>query len=177
MDVHDLAAAIPPELALFDFEAVFNSQYKRIARLIAQVVKDPARAEELCAEVFYKLWRANAAAIGNVNGWLHKTAVRTALDDLRRQCRREKYEHILQILRPTVVHPDQYAVNGEAERVRRTLAALKKRHSELLILRNEDFSYQEIAATLAVKPEFVGTLLSRAQQAFRKEYIKRYGKR
>ena len=40
----------------------------------------------------------------------------------------------------------------------------------------EGFSYDELASTLDLNTASVGTLLARAQQAFRKEYIKRYGK-
>ena len=45
----------------FDFEATFRTQYDRIARVIARVVRDPARSEELAVEVFLKLWRTPAA--------------------------------------------------------------------------------------------------------------------
>ena len=38
----------------FDFEATFRAQYERIARVIARVVQDPARAEELAVEVFFE---------------------------------------------------------------------------------------------------------------------------
>ena len=41
--------------------------------------------------------------------------------------------------------------------------------------RNDISRYDELASTLDLNPSSVGTLLARAQQAFRKEYIKRYG--
>ena len=41
----------------FDFEAIFHSQYRNIAGVIARVVRDRGRAEALAAEVFVKLWR------------------------------------------------------------------------------------------------------------------------
>jgi DNA-directed RNA polymerase specialized sigma24 family protein len=68
----DLAAAIPTGIASFDFEVVFQTQYTGIARVIAQVVGDRARAEELSAEVFYRLWRADAQKVRNVGGWLQR---------------------------------------------------------------------------------------------------------
>ena len=37
------------------------------------------------------------------------------------------------------------------------------------------FSYEELALSLGLNPASVGTLLGRAQQAFRKEYLERYG--
>jgi RNA polymerase sigma-70 factor (ECF subfamily) len=67
------------------------------------------------------------------------------------------------------------AANEAQEQVRRVLARLNPRHAELLLLRNQDLSYAEIAAALRLNPTSVGTLLSRAQQAFRKEYQKLYG--
>jgi DNA-directed RNA polymerase specialized sigma24 family protein len=37
----------------FDFEAVFHSHYRRVARVILRVIQDPSRAEELAVEVFW----------------------------------------------------------------------------------------------------------------------------
>jgi RNA polymerase sigma-70 factor (ECF subfamily) len=49
------------------------------------------------------------------------------------------------------------------------------RQAELLLLRSQGFSYQELASTLGLNPASIGSVLSRAQQKFRKEFIKRYG--
>ena len=40
-----------------DLETIFCAEYKRIARVIARVTRDPARAEELAVEVFLKWGR------------------------------------------------------------------------------------------------------------------------
>jgi RNA polymerase sigma-70 factor (ECF subfamily) len=63
----------------------------------------------------------------------------------------------------------------ERENVRLVLAVVAPRQAELLILRSQGLSYEELAAALELNPASIGTLLSRAQDAFRKEYIKRYG--
>ena len=49
------------------------------------------------------------------------------------------------------------------------------RQAELLLLRSHGLSYDELASALDLNPVSIGTLLSRAQHAFRKEYVKRYG--
>jgi Sigma-70 region 2 len=67
---------MPAGEASFDFEAMFRAQYRRIARVIAKVVRDPSRAEELAVEVFLKLWRNRKAHGENVEGWLYRAAVR-----------------------------------------------------------------------------------------------------
>ena len=41
----------------FDFETAFHAHYPRIARVIARVIRDPGRAEELAVEVMWKFWR------------------------------------------------------------------------------------------------------------------------
>src|SRR5882762_6969848 len=61
------------------------------------------------------------------------------------------------------------------DRVRFVLSIIEPRQAAFLLLRSQGFSYDEVASTLNLNPASVGTLLSRAQQAFRKEYIKRYG--
>jgi DNA-directed RNA polymerase specialized sigma24 family protein len=83
------------DAASVDFETVFHAHYDRIARTIARVTGDPARAEELAVEVFWKLWR-NPQAMGEKAGaWLYRTAVRTGLNELRHRVRRERYERWL----------------------------------------------------------------------------------
>jgi RNA polymerase sigma-70 factor, ECF subfamily len=161
----------------FDIETIFRAQYERIARVIARVVRDPARAEELAVEVFLKLWRNQQVHGDNSQGWLYRVAVRMGLDELRRQTRRTRYERLLGF-GDGVRTPEQIrGTTEEQERVRLVLGVINRRHAELLLLRSDDFSYEEVASALDLNPASVGTLLSRAQHAFRKEYVKRYGER
>lgn len=55
-----------------DLEEVFRSHYNRIARVIAGVIPDQARAEELPVEVLLK-WSRHPTAHGKgVEGWLYR---------------------------------------------------------------------------------------------------------
>jgi RNA polymerase sigma-70 factor (ECF subfamily) len=159
----------------FDFEATFRAQYDRVARVIARVVKDPARAEELAVEVFVKFWRSPQAHGEKAEGWLYRTAVRQGLDELRHRTRRSRYERLLGFGPKVPTPEDVRTAAEERERVRLVLAAVEPRQGELLVLRSQGLSYEELAEALELKPASIGTLLSRAQDAFRKEYIKRYG--
>jgi RNA polymerase sigma-70 factor, ECF subfamily len=158
-----------------DFEATFHLHYGRIARLIARLVRDTARAEELAVEVFWKFWRTPRAHGSKAGGWLYRTAVRTALNDLRAEARRTRYESLADPPPRTPTPEQVHAAAEEREQVRRVLAALDARQAELLLLRGSDLSYEEVAAALELNPASVGTLIARAQQAFRKEYLKQYG--
>jgi RNA polymerase sigma-70 factor, ECF subfamily len=159
-----------------DFSALFHCHYPRVAKVIARIVQDPGRAEELAAEVFWRFWRHPGAHNGNPGGWLYRTAVHLGLDELRRQSRRRRFEQWFEH-KPANPSPEQlFAAGQKQQQVRNVLSSLKQRDSELLILRSDGFSYDEIAEILQVSVTSVGTLLRRAQQAFRKEYMKRYEK-
>ena len=164
-----------PARETFSFEAVFYAHYERIARAIARIVRDPARAEELAVDVFWKFWRTPQAHGDRAAGWLYRTAIRTALNDLRRQTRATRNERLTDAIPATATPEETHAALEEQEHVRLVLAALDARQAELLLLRNSGLSYDELASALDLNPASVGTLLSRAQQAFRKEYLSRYG--
>ena len=58
------------------------------------------------------------------------------------------------------------------QRVREALGVLSQRDREMLLLRQEGFSYREIAEVAGVSPRSVGTILARALQRFAKEVTK-----
>ena len=166
--------------AKFDLETIFYAPYERISRVIAGVTRDPARAEELAVEVFLK-WSRNPKAQGEkAPGWLYRTAVRTGLNELRHQIRRGRFEGLFGFImsgpsRQPATPEDVRAAKEDQGKVRSVLSVMKRRQAELLILHSHGLSYDELASTLDLNPASVGTLLSRALQAFRKEYIERYG--
>ena len=164
----------------FDFETFFRMHYERVARAVVRVVRDPARAEEITVEAFWKFWRnsksfAGAFEGGGAVGWLYRTAVRMALDDLRRESRRIRHESQVGGGQAAPTPEEAHQATEERDRIRLVLASLDARQAELLLLRSNELSYAEVAAALELNPSSVGTLISRAQQAFRKEYVGRYG--
>jgi RNA polymerase sigma-70 factor, ECF subfamily len=157
-------------------DGLFSAHFGRIARVIGRVIHDAARAEELAVEVFLKWSRTPKAQGEHAEGWLYRTAVRDSLDELRRQARKAKFERLFAPFREAPHTPEQvFLQETEQHRVRAVLSALDRRHAELLLLWAEDLTYREMADALAIQPSYVGSLLSRAQAAFRKEYVKRYG--
>ncbi|MGB6134565.1 MAG: sigma-70 family RNA polymerase sigma factor [Acidobacteriaceae bacterium] len=157
-------------------EIIFCAHYERVTRTIGRIIFDQARAEELAVEVFLKWWRNPQAQGEHAEGWLYRAAIRVALDEVRRQARRDRFQRLLNVSHRSPPSPEQqYTVTAEQNQVRTVLHALQRRHTEILLLWSEDFSYREIATALAVNPGYVGSLISRAQSAFRREYVKRYG--
>jgi RNA polymerase sigma-70 factor (ECF subfamily) len=150
--VNEGAVEVSFDEAPAGFEAVFCAQYDRIARVIAGVIRDPARAEELAVEVFLKWERTRKKHGVGAEGWLYRAAVRVALNELRRKTLRSRYERLLGFL--TSGKTDEstpheiYAAQEERQRVRLVLGAIEPRQAELLLLRCNDLSYLEMASTL-----------------------------
>jgi len=67
--------------------------------------------------------------------------------------------------------PDELTERREMiDRVRAVLDRLPERDRKILLLREEGFSYKEIAATIEVAASSVGTLIARALRRFAAEY-------
>src|SRR6185437_11853860 len=77
-----------------DFEGIFREHFGRLLRAIRGVLRSDAEAEEVCAEVFLRLYRngPQAVANGSAGGWLYRAGTRAAIDILRRNRRRNEEE-------------------------------------------------------------------------------------
>jgi len=166
-----------PEAGAFEFDALFARFYARLARLLYRVTGDVGRAEEVASEAFWRLYRKPPPTSFNLEGWLYRTGVRLALDELKKQRRRSRYESLGSLFGATLNPHKALEQSDEAGRVRRVLGALKSEHAAMLLLRSEGFTYAEVATTLGLNQASVGAMLARAEDAFRKEYESRYGKR
>jgi RNA polymerase sigma-70 factor (ECF subfamily) len=82
---------------------------------------------------------------------------------------------VVQFFQPSPTPEEIRAAAEDQENVRAVLAVIKPRQAELLVLRSHGLSYDELAEALSLKPSSIGTFLSRAEQAFRKEFSQRYG--
>lgn len=158
-----------------DLESVFAAHYRRVARTIALAIGDLGRAEELAVDVFLK-WAQNGVATGpNPEGWLYRTAANLAIDELRKQTRRARFDRLFQWKRDPATPEEIHSAKQERDQVRMVLGTMQRRQAELLVLRTQGFSYEELASALGLNRASIGTLLRRAEQAFRKEYIAKYG--
>lgn len=164
-----------PGAAWLEIERIFCTHYASLARVIAKVIRDPARAEELAVEVCLKWSVSRKAQNENAERWLYRAAVRMSLNELRRQTRQSRHERLFSFFLRPPTPEELFVFEEEQARVRHLLTVIEARQAELLVLWSHGFSYEELAATLKLNPASIGTLLSRAQQAFRREYVKRYG--
>lgn len=154
------------------FEALFHRHYYRVYQLLVRLVGNAGEAEELAQDVFLRLYQRPLKRGDNVGGWLYRVATNMGYNAFRARKRRSRREDTV----TAGTSPSAPSAAVEAERrasvaeVQAALARIKPRQGQLLILRQMGFSYQELAGVLKVSPNSIGTMLARAERAFRIAY-------
>lgn len=158
-----------------EFEAIFREHYGRIIRVTSRVLQRDSEAEEVCAEVFLRLYRTgpSVAEGGFVGAWLYRTATRASIDALRANRRRGaeiEDEGALQSEDPGEGPLTLLLRQERIAEVRDVLAKLKVDKAQLLLLHHSGLTYQEIAHAMQVNVHSVGTKLARAEAEFSAHY-------
>ena len=167
-DPGHVVAAISPA-----FEELFRAEYARVVGIAHRVLADQAEAEDVAQDVFISFYRGHPANAAYAQAWLHAAAAHAALNALRGRDRRSRREAAQAVPLDTTAASDDpvetVATSETREEVRAVLARLPERSAAMLALRYAGLSYAEIAAALDVRASSVGTLLRRAEDAFRRE--------
>ncbi len=139
-----------------------------LLRFLERMLRDRARAEDICQEAFLKIWRRAELfdpARGTFSAWLYRAAANLAYNRLALRSSSECELSALQVLPPA---SGESPVEGASEQERHSLlhaalAGLSERDRAILVLRHiEERPVAEIAAILDI-PE--GTVKSRCHYA------------
>jgi RNA polymerase sigma factor (sigma-70 family) len=167
-DPGHVARAVSPA-----FESLFRTEYARVVGIAHRVLADQAEAEDVAQDVFISFYRGHPANASYARAWLHAAAAHAALNAVRgrdRRSRREAAQATPPDATARVDDPAETVAASETrDEVRAVLARMPERSAALLALRYAGLSYAEIAAALDVRASSVGTLLRRAEDAFRRE--------
>lgn len=153
-----------------DFDTVFETLYPSLHRYLHRLTGDQDVAEDIAQEAFVRLLRQSLPE-DEVRPWVFTVAMNLVRDNARRNERR----HRLLAGAPELVTrpplPDEDVERRDRiARVRGVLEKLPERDRQLLLMREEGFKYDEIAAVIDVAPSSVGTLIARALRKFATEY-------
>lgn len=154
------------------FERLFRAEYARVVGIAHRVLGDQDEAEDVAQDVFLSFYRSHPAEAEYAPAWLHAAAAHTALNAARARGRRTRRETARAFApdTPAVDDPAATVVTAETrDEVRAVLARLPERSAALLALRYAGLSYAEVADALDVRASSIGTLLRRAEEAFRRE--------
>ena len=155
------------------FETIFRTYYGRVFAVAYRLLGSAQEADDVTQEAFLRLYMRPlpAGREHNLLGWLLRVASNLGYNVLRSRQRRQAHESA-EFVEPAepAAPTDALAATDVAQRVRQVLAELPERQVQILLLRNAGLSYAEVAAALGIAPGSVGTLLARAEGAFRKRY-------
>lgn len=170
------------------FEVLFYRHYDRVYGLLFRLLGNRAEAEELVQEVFLKLYHHafgkrpfgrglfGTPASHNLSGWLYRVATNEGYNAIRGR-QRQWQRNVLLVPDPAGA-PGAEVLMEARERetaVRAALSTLPPHQAQLLLLRQMDLSYAELAEACDIAPGSVGTLLRRAAAAFRAAYQREIG--
>jgi RNA polymerase sigma-70 factor (ECF subfamily) len=156
------------------FRRLFDEQFASLFRYLDRLSGDPDLAADLAQEAFVRLYKRGEIP-DDARAWLGTVSSNLFRDERRRSQRRlrlltaQPAEITLGMQSPAA---DVEVVSAEQrESVRRVLDGLSDRDRRMLLLRHEGYSYREIAHALGVAETGVGTMLVRAQAAFRAAFL------
>ena len=155
-----------------EIRALFDDEFPALYRYCLRMTGEPDQAQDVAQEAFVRLVRGRVDGPRRaVKAWLFRVASNLVRDGWRVS---ENRRRLLEI---HPVGPD--APEGAQERlerdetvrrVREVLDGLPARDRTLLLMREDGFSYKEIAEVIEVRASSVGTLLARAQRRFADAY-------
>jgi RNA polymerase sigma factor (sigma-70 family) len=156
-----------------EFRAAFDSRFAELFRWLDRYSGDASLAADVAQETFVRLYDRGAMP-DDLRAWIVSVALNLVRDEQRRSTRRRR----LLLQRPANMtmadaepSPEDDVLAAERRTlVRRALRTMEPRDRSLLLLREEGYSYHELALALALNESSVGTLLSRAKSAFRDAY-------
>jgi RNA polymerase sigma factor (sigma-70 family) len=160
------------------FRALFTERFRSIFRYLHRLSGDAELAADLAQESFVRLYQRGAMP-DDASAWLIAVANNLLRDEQRKVGRRKRLlaEGFAKMSDPGLAaSSDSRVIAGETvARVRKALESLPLRDRQLLLLRHEGYSYREIASALRIAQTSVGTLLSRANIAFRSAFQELHG--
>ncbi len=159
------------------FEALFLRHYAGVYRVLYGLVRVREWAEDLVQDTFLELYRnpPRSYQSSSLLAWLCRVGLNRGYNSLKGEDRnRQRSERVERRERAGSGEESDPSVEvlraEENKRVRQVLASLPERQGRLLLLRYAGLSYAECAEALEVAPGSIGTLLVRAERAFRAAY-------
>jgi RNA polymerase sigma-70 factor (ECF subfamily) len=156
--------------ATFDdaFETLFHLHQRTVFGWLMRIVRNPAAAEDLTVETFWRIYRAHARfdPSREFEAWARTIATHAALDWLRTQ--RSETELLLDVAAPLASDP---AISAEIRR--KTAAAFSRLPPKLRIAAVlavvEELPHKEVAAALGISVTAVKVRVFRALRLLRKD--------
>lgn len=151
-----------------DFDALYDAVFPALFRYLTRLTGDADAAEDVAQEAFVRLLEREVdGPLPALRVWLFRTGTHLVRDRWRVSTNRQRLLEIHPVTPSAAPDPErELERDEEVHRVRQALDELDERDKELLLMREEGFSYREMADAVGVQASSIGTLLARAQRRF-----------
>ena len=151
-----------------DFEITYRSNYQRLFRIAAKMLRDSDAARDVVHDVFmaYYFNSENKKVINDSKNWLIKCTINKGVDFLRKNKKLVSDE--------TVTKPNNASQNIDNQidlmSLSNLISKLDGKDQSLVVLYSEGYSYKEIAEITGINFNSVGKTLSRILEKLRRGY-------
>lgn len=155
-----------------EIQTLFEEAFPPLHRYCVRLTGDPDVAQDVAQEAFVRLVRDQVQGPPPaLRSWLFRVAGNLIRDRYRVTENRRRLLEAHPVMPSSGPDPELELERAQTvARVRAALDELSERDRTLLLMREEGFSYQEMAEAVGVKSTSVGTLIARAQQRFAEVY-------
>jgi RNA polymerase sigma-70 factor, ECF subfamily len=167
------AAENPASPGSRDFGAIYSEHSQPVYYLALRLLGDPAQAEDAAHDVFLKAFRTLPGFRGqsSLRTWLYRITINHCRNLSQSWQQRNVFNHAGADLWETAVNPTDplrvLEVKELGHRIQKTLDALPEEYRLLLLLiADEELSYEEIASLIGQSADAVRGKLYRARKAF-----------
>ena len=157
-------------------QEIFQAFYPKVCQTILRLVKDPATAEDLAQEVFFRFWqkREQIQINSSVEAYLRRMAVNEGLGYLRsKKYFSEDLDNQVHLSAGSTAE-EQYLHTELSDNIHQAIDGLPPKCREVFQLsRFEEMSYQEIANEMGISIKTVENQMGKALKILR-GHLSRY---
>jgi len=153
------------------FETLARRFQNRLFTFALRMTGDVQEAEDLTQETLFRVFESLGRFDPGLSfaPWVFGIAAHVCRDWLRRQGRRcESPSEAVEQAHTTATPRDEAGANEERERVLRAVRRLPRKYREVIVLHYlEEMGYDEVAASLGIRPEAARRRALRAREMLR----------
>ena len=170
------------------FDALVLKYQHKLVKLVMRYVRNPAEAEDIAQAVFVQVFKSASRyqSTAKFSTWLFTIARNLCLNEIRRRSRHpadsldaphpdQDDQPLQQLEDKKTFSPPETLLHGElAQNIDRALADLpENQRSAILLCRQDEMSYEEIAEVLGCSVSATKSLIHRGRETL-KERLKAY---
>lgn len=149
-----------------DFAEVIKDNKERLKHLCRTYADRLDEEEDIYQEIIIQIWHSLPSFKGeaNINTWIYRLAVNTAISFMRKKRTRQNYYSKLKEEKKLQQDANDAFSNAEDERVVTlydAISELNPSEKAIITMYLEDFSYEEIAFVTDITENYVGVKLHR----------------